>query len=346
MAVPSVMDEPMKALLGDAGGEPVLPAFDVAAAEAAQARQNRLTKPRGALGRLEAIAVWLAGWQRREVPCLERPHIAIFVGWHGIAAKGVSAYPAEVTGQMLANFRAGGAAINQLARSVGATLEVLPVFEGRPTRPFDEAPAMSGEACRAAVAIGRASLPATADLLVVGEMGIANTSSAAAIAAMLHDEPGERWAGPGTGLAAEGVARKAALIDRARALHGRVQSPAAVLRCVGGHEIAAMAGAILEARLRAVPVLLDGFVATAAAAVLHRIDPAWTDHCLAGHRSAEPGHAALLDRLGLEPLLALGMRLGEGTGAALAIPLVRAALACHAGMASFDAAGVSDRGPR
>jgi nicotinate-nucleotide--dimethylbenzimidazole phosphoribosyltransferase len=321
-----------------------LPGPDGAAAAAARARDAELTKPAGALGRLEDLAAFLAAWQARHPPRLGRVRVAVFAGWHGIAASGVSAYPAEVTAQMVANFRAGGAAINQLARLAGAELAVVAVEEGTPTGDLTAAPAMTEGTLLRCLAAGMAQAAPGLDLLAVGEMGIGNTTSAAAIAAALHRETGPAWAGPGTGLDREGVARKAAAIDAALARHaGSLADPLEVLRRLGGHEIAAMAGAVLGARLGRVPVLLDGFTATAAAAVLHALDPAATAHCLAGHRSAEPGHRRLLETLGLAPLLDLGLRLGEASGAALAIPILRAAVACHTGMATFAGAGVSGR---
>jgi nicotinate-nucleotide--dimethylbenzimidazole phosphoribosyltransferase len=275
--------------------------------------------------------------------------VAVFAGWHGIAARGdVSAYPAEVTAQMVANFRAGGAAVNRLAAVAGAELVIDAVREGTPTADLTVAPAMSEVTLRECLAAGAGQVPVDGDdrldLLAVGEMGIANTTSSAAIAAALYREPASAWAGPGTGLDAAGVAHKAAVVEAALARHaGSLDEPIEVLRRLGGHEIAAMAGAVAAARLRRVPVLLDGFTATAAAAVLHALEPGAVAHCLAAHRSAEPGHARLLDRLGLVPLLDLGLRLGEASGAALAIPLLRGALACHTGMATFAGAGVSRR---
>jgi nicotinate-nucleotide--dimethylbenzimidazole phosphoribosyltransferase len=323
-----------------------LPGPDPAAEAAARARDAQLTKPAGALGRLEELAAFLAAWQGRHPPRLDRVRVAVFAGWHGVAARGVSAYPAEVTAQMVANFRAGGAAINQLARLAGAELAVVPVEEGVPTADLAAGPAMSEATLLRCLAAGaaQASPDLDLDLLAVGEMGIGNTTAAAALAAALHHEPGAAWAGPGTGLDREGVARKARVIDAALARHGRaLADPLEALRRLGGHEIAAMTGAVLGARLGRIPVLLDGFTATVAAAILHALDPAATAHCLAAHRSAEPGHRRVLETLGLVPLLDLGLRLGEASGAALAIPLLRAAVACHTGMATFASAGVSGR---
>ena len=321
-----------------------LPSIDDAAVAAAQGREGQLTKPAGSLGRLEDLTAWLCGWQGRHPPRLEHVRVAVFAGWHGVAARGVSAFPAEVTGQMVANFSAGGAAINQLARGAGAELHVVPLRAGEPTADLSRAPAMTDDDLAEALAAGAAEVEPGLDLLVLGEMGIANTTSAAAICAALFGDPGRVWAGPGTGLDDAGVANKAAVIDEALRLHRpALRDPLEVLRRLGGREIAALAGAILAARLARMPVLLDGFVVCAAAAVLAaRRDDALA-HCRAGHRSAEPGHRRLLEELRLTPLLDLGMRLGEASGATLAVQLVRAAVACHTGMATFAEAGVSDR---
>jgi nicotinate-nucleotide--dimethylbenzimidazole phosphoribosyltransferase len=316
---------------------------DAAAAERAQARQASLTKPPGSLGRLEALAIWLAAWQGREPPALDRVGALVFAGNHGVTARGVSAYPAEVTAQMVANFSAGGAAINQLCRIAGAGLSVVPLELERPTADFCEASAMSEAECLDALNRGMAAVAPDLDLLAVGEMGIGNTTSAAALCAALYGG-GASWAGPGTGLDAAGIERKGLVIELALARHrGVLADPLEVLRRLGGREIAAMAGAIVAARLRRVPVLLDGLVAGAAAAVLHALAPDGLAHVQAAHRSAEPAHGRLLAKLGLRPLLDLDMRLGEASGAALAILLCRAALACHGGMATFAGAGVSER---
>lgn len=318
--------------------------LDDTARAAAAARDLQLTKPPGALGRLETLAAWLCAVQGRHPPTLERVRVVVFAGWHGVTAQGVSPYPAEVTGQMVANFAQGGAAVNQLASLAGAELRVVPLAPGRATADFSLAPAMSEDDMLDAFATGMAAVEPGLDLLAVGEMGIGNTSAAAAIMALLTGDPGARWAGPGTGLDAPGVRHKAAVIDRACALHaGCTGDPLAILAAVGGREIAAMAGAILAARRQRVPVLLDGFVCGAAAAILHAIEPTALAHCQAAHRSAEPAHRLMLERLELTALLDLGMRLGEASGAALAIPILRAAVACHTGMATFAQAGVSGK---
>ena len=319
-----------------------LPGADTKAAEAAALRQQNLTKPPGSLGRLEELAIWLARWQENATPRLERVTIAVFAGNHGIAARGVSAYPPEVTTQMVANFAAGGAAINQLAMLAGAELHVAPLELERPTRDFTVAAAMDPEDFLDAIETGCRAVADDCDLLVVGEMGIANTTTAAMLCAALLGGGAARWAGRGTGVDDDGLSRKHATIEAALNFHHRILGdPLAVAAALGGRELAAIAGAVLAARERCVPVLLDGFVATSAVLPLARLAPGMLDHCRAGHVSAESGHRDLLRELGLDPLLDLNMRLGEASGAAVAISLLRAAVACHNGMATFAEAGVS-----
>jgi nicotinate-nucleotide--dimethylbenzimidazole phosphoribosyltransferase len=317
-----------------------LPAPDAGAIAAAEARNGQLTKPPGALGRLEKLAIWMAGWQGTEKPRAEKPQIAIFAGNHGVTAKGISAFPAEVTVQMVANFAHGGAAINQLAKAFGAKLDVHALDLDRPTADFTEGPAMSEAEVVAAFQKGFDAVDGSADLFVAGEMGIGNTTAAAAIATALYGGTG--WAGRGTGVDDAGLRRKEAAVAAGIEKNaGALSDPLQVLRCLGGREIAAMAGSILGARMSRVPVILDGFIACAAAAVLDRAAPGALDHCVAGHQSAEGAHARLLEKLGKEPLLSLGLRLGEGSGAALAIGVVQGAVACHSGMATFAEAGVA-----
>jgi nicotinate-nucleotide--dimethylbenzimidazole phosphoribosyltransferase len=316
------------------------------AAERVASREALLTKPPGSLGRLEEMVGWLALWQGRHPPRLERVDILVFAGNHGVTAQGVSAYPAAVTAQMVANFNAGGAAINQLARTAGASLRVVALALDTPTADFTRAPALDEAEFLAAVAAGADAVSTDADLVCVGEMGIGNTTAAAAIAAALFGGGGARWAGRGTGVDHAGLARKQAVIDQALARHAAVlDDPLLVAAALGGRELAAILGATLAARRRGIPVLLDGFVSTAAVAPLARLNADAIRHALAGHASAEAGHRRLLEALGLVPLLDLGMRLGEGSGAAVAVLLLRAALACHAGMATFAEAGVSDKLP-
>ena len=320
-----------------------LPAPDQGAIAAAQARNGQLTKPPGALGRLEDVAIWIAGWQGTDRPSAAKPQIVIFAGNHGVTAQGVSAFPAEVTVQMVANFAHGGAAINQLAKAYGAKLDVHALELDRPTVDFTTGPAMTEDEVVSALRKGFEAVDLGADLFVAGEMGIGNTTVAAALAAALFG--GSGWAGRGTGVDDAGLARKEAAIAAGLARHKAVlDDPLQVLRCLGGREIAAMTGAILGARMARMPVILDGFIACAAAAVLDKAAPGALDHCIAGHQSAEGAHGRLLEKLGKEPLLQLGLRLGEGSGAALAIGIVQGAVACHSGMATFAEAGVAAGG--
>jgi nicotinate-nucleotide--dimethylbenzimidazole phosphoribosyltransferase len=321
-----------------------LPGGHPAASDAVAQREAVLTKPPGSLGRLEELIGWLAHWQGHAPPRLDRVDILVFAGNHGVTRQGVSAYPAEVTAQMVANFAAGGAAINQLARSGGARLRVVPLSLDVPTADFTAQPGLSEQEFIAAVTAGAASVAADCDLVCLGEMGIGNTTAAAAIAAALFGGGGARWAGRGTGVDAEGLARKRAAIDRALARHAAaLDDPLQVAAALGGRELAAILGATLAARRRRVPVLLDGFVCTAAVAPLFKLRTDTLAHVQAGHVSAEGGHRALLEQLSLRPILDLDMRLGEASGAAVALSILRAALACHTGMATFAEAGISDK---
>lgn len=316
---------------------------DAAAVAAAAARNGVLTKPPGALGRLEDLAIWYGGWRGTDKPQVSAPQVIIFAGNHGVVAQGISAFPAEVTVQMVANFEAGGAAINQLAKMHGAKMDVVALELDRPTADFTQAPAMSAEELDAALKAGWDAVDAGSDLLVVGEMGIGNTTAAAAIAYALFGGDAAMWAGRGTGLDDAGVARKADVIERAVSLHkAAMTSPMAVLAHVGGRELAAMAGAIARARTLGIPVILDGYICCAAASVLAQSVAGALDHTVAGHKSEEAGHIKLLEALDKKPLLDLGLRLGEGSGAALAIGVLKGAVACHSGMATFAEAGVSD----
>lgn len=320
-----------------------MPGPDAAARTAASARQGQLVKPPGALGRLEEIAVFIAGWQGREIPQVNRPTVAVFAATHGVAGRGVSPYPSEVTKQMVATFAAGKAAVNQICGVFGAGLRVFDLALDLPTPDIVDEDALTEAECAGTMAFGMEALAGEPDLLCLGEMGIGNTTVAAAICHGLYGGTAEEWVGAGTGAAGEVLARKIAAVRAAVAFHKEhLSDPLEVLRRLGGREIAAIAGAIIAARHEKVPVVLDGFVVTAAAAVLHAMNPSALDHCLAGHVSAEKAHRQLLDRLGLVPLLDLGMRLGEGSGAALSIGVVKAAVACHRGMATFAEAGVSE----
>jgi nicotinate-nucleotide--dimethylbenzimidazole phosphoribosyltransferase len=323
---------------------PALPGPDRAAMDAAAAREGQLTKPPGALGRLEELTAWLSAWQGRHPPALDRPRVAVFAGNHGVAAQGVSAYPVSVTKQMVANFIAGGAAINQLCKMIDADLRVYEMNLGEPTADFTRGPAMSEAECAHAMAYGMVAVEPGIDVLCLGEMGIANTTAGAALCHALFGGAAREWVGPGTGIEGDGLRRKVAAVE-AGVIANRTAlgDPLAALAALGGRELAAIAGAVLAARLARVPVVLDGFTCTAAAAVLHALAPGLLDHCQVGHCSAEPAHRTLCERIGKRPLLDLGMRLGEGTGAALAVMAMKGAVACHTGMATFAQAGVSGK---
>ncbi len=319
-----------------------LPPVDAAAITLATDRNAQLTKPPGSLGRLEELAIWMAGWQGAARPHVDAPQVIIFAGNHGVTARGVSAFPAAVTAQMVANFQAGGAAINQLSRAFGARMDVHALELDRPTADFTVSPAMTEDDLLDALGTGWDAVDPAADLLVTGEMGIGNTTSAAALAHALYGGSPADWVGRGTGVDDAGLALKARVVAEGVALHPQTrQDGLEALRCLGGRELAAMAGAILRARHLRIPVLLDGFICTAAAACLDVAQKGALDHCLAAHVSAEAGHAPLLAHLGKEPLLSLGLRLGEGSGAALAIGILKGAVACQSGMMTFAEAGVS-----
>ena len=319
-----------------------LPQADEACVEMTAARNAQLIKPQGALGRLEDIVSWLAGWTGRTPPMVTRPIVAVFASDHGVADQNVSAYPQIVTRQMIDAIAAGGAAISVLAQQAGAGLKVYDLAVGRPTPDISQQAAMSEQECVATMAYGMEVLAEGTDLLVLGEVGIANTTVAAALAHALYGGAPTDWVGEGTGIGRDGMALKAAVVAKAVArVSGTDPSPLALLAEIGGREFAAIAGAILAARLQRIPVVLDGYSVCVAAAVLHKVNPRALDHCIVGHVSGERGHGHVLDRLGKKPLLDLGMRLGEGSGAALALNIIKAACACHAGMATFGEAGVS-----
>lgn len=320
-----------------------LPGADQSAADAARARQNSLTKPPGSLGRLEEIAEFMAGWRATARPEIWKAQALVFAGNHGICAQGVNPYPQEVTVQMVANFQNGGAAINQLCKANGAELDVIALELERPTGDFTQGPAMSEAETLAAMRRGAAAVDEGADILILGEMGIGNSTVAAALAAACFGGSVAEWVGPGTGSDPAGIARKVDAIERGLKQHSATAGDAgAILAALGGREQAAICGAVLAARAARIPVILDGFICTAAAAVLYAADPRLLDHCLVGHASAEPGHRKLLAAIGKRPVLEFDMRLGEGSGAALALGIVRSALACHNGMATFGEAGVSE----
>ena len=307
-------------------------------------RDAQLTKPPGSLGELEHIVTWLAAWQGKSRPSVDRPLVAVFAANHGVVAQGVSPYPPSVTRAMMENFAAGGAAINQICATFDLGLKVFELALDIPTGDITQGAAMDEKSAAATFAFGMEAIAGGADLLGLGEMGIGNTTIAAAIYLALYGGKARDWVGRGTGVDDAGLARKVAAVETAVALHKpHLGDPLEVLRRLGGREIAAIAGAIMAARMERVPVVLDGYVVCAAAAILHALDPHALDHCIAGHLSAEGAHADVLARLGKKPLLALGMRLGEGSGAALAMGVIKASLACHSGMATFAQAGVANK---
>ncbi|QXX73610.1 nicotinate-nucleotide--dimethylbenzimidazole phosphoribosyltransferase [Methylovirgula sp. HY1] len=311
---------------------------------AVRERQAQLTKPQGSLGRLEDIVAFLAAWQGRTNPMLTQPLALIFAGNHGVVRRGVSAFPASVTRTMVANFLAGGAAINQICASFGLGLKVVELDLDRPTEDFTEVPAMDEADLLAAFCGGMTAIVPGTDLICLGEMGIGNTTSAAAIYYGLYGGEAALWVGRGTGVDDLGLACKIDAVEAGIANHKDwLADPLEVLRRLGGREIAAIAGAIVAARLARIPVLLDGYITCAAAAVLQAMEPRAIDHCIAAHVSAEPAHRDVLARLDKQPLLDLGLRLGEGSGAALAVGLVKAALACHSDMATFAEARVAGK---
>ena len=330
------MDSELTTLLAD------LPAADRTAADAVRERAAQVLRPAGALGRLDEIAVWLASWQQTAHPRVDRPAVAVFVGDHGVSNVGVSAYPSAVTAEMLRALRTGAATASVMARELGAQLEVVDVGVGRPSANLRHEPALDETRFRECFETGREVVAGLdADILVFGEMGIGNTTPAAAVCAALFGGPAEEWTGRGTGIDEGTWAVKVAVVEDAR---GRVPEecpPFEILRQLGGAELAAIAGGVVEARRRSLPVVLDGFVVTAAVAALEVERPGALDHCIAGHCSGEPGHRLLLEKLGKPPLVDLGLRLGEGSGALAALPLVRFAAACVTDVATFDEWGLS-----
>ena len=334
--------------------------MDESARDTACRRDAQLTKPAGSLGLLETLTLQLAALQGRPRPSLQRVWIGIFAGDHGVAEEGVSAFPQAVTAQMLGNFANGGAAISVLARQLGAQLDVVDLGTVSPVGPlpgvrhlalgpgtanFTQTPAMSTETCRQALQAGRDSVLRAqewgAELFIGGEMGIGNTTTAAALACALLARDPATLAGPGTGLDAAGVTRKRLVIERALRLHVGEREAFDWLCRLGGFELAALTGAYLACAQQGIVALVDGFICSVAALCAVRLNPACRDWLLFAHRSAEPGHLAVLQALDAKPLLDLGLRLGEGSGAAIAVPLLRLACELHNGMATFDEAAVA-----
>ena len=321
-----------------------IPSYDHLTANKAKHRQDELTKPIGSLGKLEEFAIWMAGWQKKLKPTMKNPYCLVFAGNHGISNRGVSAYPSEVTYQMVENFKKGGAAINQLCDLANIKLSVIPIDLDKPTRDFSEVKAMEKKEVFSAMQLGFDSVPSDCDLLVLGEMGISNTTSASAISCALFNEPVAHMTGIGTGLNKNQLSKKLEIIKSALKLHGKnFKDPISILSCYGGREIAAIAGSVISARLKSIPVLLDGFICTAAASSLILFDKMILDHCRISHLSSEQGHAIVLRNLKMEPILDLNLRLGEGSGAAIASLILRAALATHNGMSTFTDAKVTTK---
>ena len=322
----------------------IVPDGDEAAVAAVRARDSQLTKPPGSLGALEGLVEFLARWQGRAQPRLDNPMVTIFAGNHGVTDQGVSAFPREVTAQMVANFTNGGAAISQICALHEINLRVFELALELPTGDITLEPALDDKMCAATIAYGMEAIAGKPDLICIGEMGIGNTTVAAAVYAALYGGSGADWVGRGTGVDDAGLNRKADAVDRALSRHaGELDHPLAILARVGGREIAAMLGALLAARHQKVPVIVDGFVATSAAAIAHAVNPAAIDHCIFAHVSAESAHARALAAMGQKGLLDLGMRLGEGSGAALAAVLAKTALHLHNNMATFESAAVSGK---
>lgn len=321
-----------------------VPDGDEAAVAAVRRRDAELTKPAGSLGRLEELVEFLARWQHRQTPRLENPMVTIFAGNHGVADQGVSAFPQDVTAQMVANFTNGGAAISQICGLHEINLRVFELALELPTGDITQEAALDDQMCAATIAYGMEAVAGKPDIIGLGEMGIGNTTIAAAIFAALYGGTGADWAGRGTGVDDAGYARKVNAIDQALALHqDALDHPLSILARLGGREVAAMLGALIAARHQKVPVVIDGYVATAAAAIAHAVNPEAIDHCLFAHVTSEGAHARVLEHMGKAPLLDLGMRLGEGTGAALGVVLAKTALHLHTNMATFDSASVSRR---
>jgi nicotinate-nucleotide--dimethylbenzimidazole phosphoribosyltransferase len=321
-----------------------LPGPDLEAGTLAATRQTQLTKPAGALGRLEELAIWLATWQARHPPQLDHPRTLVFAGNHGVAARGVSAYPASVTAQMVQNFIAGGAAINQLCRVFDAGLKVYEMNLDTPTGDIAVEPAMSEEECAKAMAYGMMAVEPGIDVLALGEMGIGNTTAAACLTSAFTGAQPELTTGRGAGLDDARLEHKRAIVAAAiRRARPKPTDPLGTLAELGGFEIAALVGAALAAAARRVPVVLDGYITTSAALAAVALAPNLRHSLIAAHRSAEPGHRVALEYLGLQPLLTLEMRLGEGSGAALALPIIRGATRLMRDMATFEQAGVDDK---
>ena len=336
-------DNIIKILLNNNGKVP-LKSFHEYYANLARKHQNKLTKPIGSLGRLEDFAIWMAGWQKRKKPKMDNFQCIIYAANHGVANKKVSAYPAEVTKQMVANFKNGGAAINQLCNLAKVKLSVIPIKLETPTKDFSKEKAMEQDEIIEAMQLGFNSVSNDCDLLILGEMGISNTSAATAISCALFNESVEKWTGLGTGISKQKLKHKISVIKSGLKLHGKnFKTVGKILEAFGGREMAAIAGSVIAARVKGIPVLLDGFITTVSAATLTLFNKNILDHCLISHQSSEPGHSGVISHLKKKPILDLNMRLGEGSGAVVASLIIRAALTTHNKMSTFSEAGISKK---
>jgi len=323
-------------------GKIKIPLFDEVIANGARKLQNELTKPPGSLGKLEEYAIWMAGWQKKKKPTMNNFQCIVFAANHGVANKGVSAYPSEVTSQMVQNFKKGGAAINQLCNLANVKLSVIPIDLKNPTKDFSEEKSMKYDETISAMELGFNSVSKGCDLLILGEMGISNTTAATAISCALFNGSTEKWTGLGTGISKEKLKKKISVIKNGLKLHGKkFESVEKILSAFGGREMAAIAGSVIAARVIGIPVLLDGFISTASAATLTIFKKNFLDHCLISHLSSEPGHKGILSHLKKEPILDLNLRLGEGSGGVVAALIIRSALITHNKMTTFSEAGVS-----
>ena len=320
------------------------PNKDESTSKLAAERNASLTKPPGALGRLEELAIWYCAWRHNPNANILSPQVIVFAGNHGVASLGVSAFPQEVTEQMVLNFEHKGAAINQLCQVAGAKLNVHSLELEKPTKDFTKEPALSSKEFEESLLVGWSAVKQETDLLVVGEMGIGNTTSAAVLACALFGRTAREWVGRGTGVTDEGLALKIKVVEQGlERIKEESLDPFELLRQLGGREMVAMVGAIARARALKIPVILDGFICCASAAVLEKTKNGLLDHCVAGHLSSEGAHVSILELLNKKPIIDLNLRLGEASGGALAINIMKSALACHNGMASFEEASVSTK---
>ena len=325
-------------------GEVQLKEFDHYYANLAENHQNNLIKPKGSLGKLEKYAIWMAGWQKKQKPTMNKFHCLVFAGNHGVAKRNVSAYPPDVTKQMVKNFKNGGAAINQLCNLANIILNVIPIELENPTKDFSQEKAMKYDETIAAMQLGFNSVPKDCDLLILGEMGISNTTAATAISCALFDGSVKGWTGLGTGVSPQRLKNKISIIETGLKLHGKkFDCVYEILSAFAGREMAAIAGSVIAARVFGIPVLLDGFISTVSGAVLTLFKRDILDHCLISHMSSEPGHKGIISSLKKETVLDLNMGLGEASGGALAALVIRGALATHNKMATFTDAGVSKK---